>query len=67
MDIHNIMKERYLDPVDEMKDLVLYLNEATRLYDLGTPVISDHRWDNRYYRLIQLEKETGIILPNSPT
>ena len=67
MDIHNIMKEGYLDPIDEMKDLILYLNEATRLYDLGTPAISDRRWDNRYYRLVQLEKETGTILPNSPT
>lgn len=67
MDIHHIMKEGYANPLDEMKDLVLYLNEATRLYDLGTPAISDRRWDDRYYRLVQLEKETGTILPDSPT
>ena len=67
MDIRNIMKEGYLDPIEEMKDLILYLNEATRLYDLGTPVISDRHWDDKYYRLVKLEKETGTILPNSPT
>ena len=67
MDIHRIIKEGYQNPIDEMKDLILYLNEATRQYDMGTPVISDQRWDNRYYRLVQLEKETGTILPDSPT
>lgn len=67
MDIHSIMKEGYTNPVDEMKDLILYLNEATRLYEAGTPVISDRRWDDRYYRLVQLEKETDAILPGSPT
>ncbi len=67
MDIHRIMKEGYTNPFDEMKDLILYLNEATRLYDAGTPVISDRRWDDRYYRLVKLEKETNTVLPNSPT
>ncbi len=67
MHIDNIIKEGYLDPIEEMKDLILYLNEATYWYDLGKPVISDRKWDSKYYRLLQLERETGTILPNSPT
>lgn len=67
MDINNIIKEGYTDPIEEMQDLITWLNETTRLYDMGTPVVSDRCWDNRYYRLVLLEKETGTILPNSPT
>ena len=67
MDINNIIKEGYTDPIEEMQDLITWLNETTRLYDMGTPAVSDRCWDNRYYRLVLLEKETGTILPNSPT
>lgn len=51
----------------KVEDLVKYLNETTRLYDEGNPVISDAEWDEAYFKLVQLEKETGIILNNSPT
>ena len=51
----------------KVEDLVEYLNETTRLYDEGNPVISDAEWDEAYFKLVQLEKETGIILNNSPT
>ena len=67
MDIHKIMKDHYDTPIEEMEDLIAWLNETTHLYDLGTPAVSDRRWDDRYYRLVMLEKETGKILPNSPT
>lgn len=67
MDIDNIIKEGYADPIEEMQDLITWLNETTRLYDMGTPAVSDRCWDDRYYRLVLLEKETGTILPNSPT
>ena len=67
MDINRIMKDKYDNPIDEMKDLVIWLNETTKLYDVGTPAVSDRRWDDRYYRLVQLEKELGTILPESPT
>lgn len=66
-DIHGIIKEGYLDPIEEMQDLCEYLNLATEAYDKGEPVISDRRWDDRYYRLCMLEAQTGMVLPQSPT
>ena len=36
-------------------------------YVLDNPTISDGEYDKLYYTLVDLEKETGIILPNSPT
>ena len=37
------------------------------MYDKGTPIVSDKEWDDKYFKLQQLEKETGIIYPFSPT
>ena len=51
----------------EMICLIRKLNQATIAYDEGVPVISDKEWDDMYFKLINLEKETGEILPNSPT
>ena len=51
----------------EIQQLVRDLNEYTRLYDEGHPVISDKEWDRLYFKLEQLEKETGLIYPDSPT
>lgn len=50
-----------------MEELVKFLNDNTELYDKGTPVISDAEWDKAYFKLVELERETGEILPNSPT
>ena len=36
-------------------------------YVLDTPTISDKEFDKLYDELVLLEKQTGIILPNSPT
>lgn len=47
--------------------LVEQLNDATKAYDEGKPYISDAEWDEKYYELVKLEKETGIYYPNSPT
>ena len=47
--------------------LVKYLNECTKAYDEGNPKITDEEWDNKYFELQELEKETGLILSNSPT
>ena len=54
-------------PINEMKNLINWLNEATKAYDEGVPIATDRTWDEKYYRLVQLEKETGTILPESPT
>ena len=52
---------------DKIKFLVRYLNECTKAYDEGNPKITDEEWDNKYFELQELEKETGLILSNSPT
>ena len=52
---------------DKIKFLVNYLNECTKAYDEGNPKITDTEYDNKYFELDKLEKETGIILSNSPT
>lgn len=58
--MENIYKER-------METLISELNKYTELYDAGTPAISDKAWDDLYFQLIDLEKKSGIKLPNSPT
>ncbi len=52
----------------QMRTLVDRLNEtAYAYYVLDQPEISDMQWDQLYDQLTRLEKETGIILPDSPT
>ena len=53
-------KQEYLDTVEK-------LNEYTKYYDAGTPVISDKEWDNLYFEILKYEEETGFISENSPT
>ncbi|TQR43690.1 NAD-dependent DNA ligase LigA [Paenibacillus popilliae] len=36
-------------------------------YTLDNPVVSDKEYDKLYDELVALEKETGIVLPDSPT
>ena len=48
-------------------DLVYLLNYNTKKYDEGKPEILDSEWDRAYFELEKLEKETGLILGNSPT
>ena len=55
-------------PEEQMRELVDRLNEtAYAYYVLDKPEISDMQWDQLYDQLTKLEKETGIILPDSPT
>ena len=51
--------------LDNMRDLIEKLNYYTKLYDEGQPAISDEEWDNMYFKLQEMEKETGIILATS--
>ena len=51
----------------KIKELIKKLNYYTELYDKGIPEISDKEWDSKYFELEKLEKETGIIYPDSPT
>lgn len=51
-----------------MRALVDRLNEtAYAYYVLDNPLISDKQWDEMYAELQALEKETGTVLPDSPT
>lgn len=52
---------------DEYIKNIELLNEYTRLYDLGTPAISDAEWDELYFKCQMYEEETGYIDPKSPT
>ena len=51
----------------EVRTLVNKLNEYTEAYDKGTPIISDKEWDDLYFKLVEAEKETGIVFQDSPT
>ena len=51
----------------EIHELIDTLNNWTKAYDEGHPIVSDEIWDDNYNKLLQLEQETGIVYPNSPT
>ena len=50
-----------------MGELVKKLNDATKAYDEGHPIMSDKDWDDLYFQLDNLEKQYNYVLPNSPT
>lgn len=50
-----------------IRELINLLNEYTKEYDKGNSKISDEEWDNLYFELEKLEKETGVLYPDSPT
>ena len=53
---------------DRMKKLVAVLNEASKAYyQKDTEIMSNLEYDRLYDELVSLEKETGIVLANSPT
>lgn len=54
--------------MERMEELVDKLNEyAYRYYTLDEPIVSDKEYDKLYDELVELEKQTGNVLPNSPT
>jgi DNA ligase (NAD+) len=56
-----------MDIISTMQNLIHKLNEYTVAYDEGKPKVSDKEWDDLYFQLEQLEKDTGIVLKDSPT
>ena len=57
-----------MNKLERMKFLVQEVNKHNyNYYVLDNPTISDKEYDALYYELVDLEKEIGIILPNSPT
>ena len=53
--------------LSKIKELVEKINYYTKLYDEGRPEISDKEWDDMYFELQKLERESGIYLEDSPT
>lgn len=56
-----------MNTVEEMKMMVAELNYHTKLYEEGHPIWSDKEWDEHYFRLMDFEKKTGIVMLDSPT
>lgn len=56
-----------IERMNRLLELINKANEYTRLYDLGTPVITDQEWDNIYFEIEKLENELNIHPQNSPT
>lgn len=56
-----------MDKVDKIKQLIKELNNASYAYYNQVPIMPDYEWDKMYEELQNLEKETGIVLSNSPT
>lgn len=51
-----------------MKDLVSKLNKASKAYyQDGVEIISNLEYDKMYDELVLLEKQTGVVLSDSPT
>ncbi|WNQ14129.1 NAD-dependent DNA ligase LigA [Paenibacillus aurantius] len=51
-----------------MKSLIAELNRHNYLYyTLDTPELTDKEYDKLYDRLLELERESGVILPSSPS
>lgn len=56
------------DVAVRMRALVDRLNETAYAYYVqDQPLISDKQWDELYDELVRLEKESGVVLPDSPT
>ena len=54
--------------IKEMKSLISELNTASDIYyNTSNTIMSDKEWDIKLDRLKELEKETGIVLNNSPS
>ena len=52
---------------DRMKELIEILNKASDAYYNGEEIMSNFEYDKLYDELVELEKKTGVVLPNSPT
>ena len=49
----------------EMTAAIRKLNNATKAYDEGNPIISDKEWDDIYFWLVKLKKYCGFKKPNT--
>lgn len=57
-----------MEKKERLQELVSVLNKASKAYyQQDTEIMSNLEYDRLYDELVTLEKETGIILANSPT
>lgn len=57
-----------MNKMQRMKELVDLVNMHDKnYYEFDNPTISDKEYDELFYELYDLEKELGVVLPNSPT
>ena len=57
-----------MDKIDRIKELVKLIDYHDNLYyNESRPEISDSEYDNLFYELRDLEKETGFVMAVSPT
>jgi DNA ligase (NAD+) len=57
-----------MNKIERIQNLTRELNQYRyEYYNLNKPTVSDKIYDNLFDELNQLEKETGLILANSPT
>ena len=63
------MRGRFkVDKKERIKELVDILNKASKAYyQDAKEIMSNFEYDALYDELVQLEKDTGIVLANSPT
>lgn len=52
---------------NKLFELIKQANYYTKLYEEGTPEISDKAWDDLYFEIKKLEEELNIHPKNSPT
>lgn len=61
-------KKENIENTDRMEYLVKTLNEAADVYYNGSDeIMPDYEWDKLFDELTALEKQTGVILQDSPT
>ena len=54
--------------IDRISELVKKLNEASKAYyQDAAEIMSNYEYDALYDELVELEKETGVVLASSPT
>ena len=57
-----------MSKIDRIKEVVNLLNEASKAYyQESREIMSNYEYDKLYDELCELEKETGMVLSNSPT
>ena len=57
-----------MDKLHRMEELIIQIEKHNyAYYTLDNPLISDKEYDDLYYELVNLERELGVVLDNSPT